>query len=166
MRWIPAISIIFFLAAFNAAHAADLPEQLRIDQSLRIRHHTITIDFAEKEAVVTATVKTRHGRADVVPEIDKTYTLTNAQAQRLRRLFSRLDLLDLRSSPHNPRYLGTDGQDWILAYRNDAGELESIKMWSPNALDEERGLTDYVALFKFALDAVGFDPEKTMPKGQ
>lgn len=165
MRWIPAIAILVRLAAFNAAHAADLPEQLRIDQSLRIRHRTITIDFVEKEAVVTARVKTRHGRADVVPEIDKTYTLTDAQAQRLRRLFSRLDLLDLRS-PHDLGLLGTDGQNWILAYRNDTGEVESIKMWSPDSRADERGLTDYVALFKFALDAVGFDSETMMPREQ
>jgi hypothetical protein len=74
-----AVSVRFILAGILvllsfAAHAADLPTQLRIDHSLRFRHHTITIDFAE-----------------------------------------------------------TDG-------------------------------TVYVALFRFALDAVGFDPETTLPK--
>ncbi|HEY1373923.1 MAG TPA: hypothetical protein VGH50_15735 [Candidatus Binatia bacterium] len=165
MRAILGIAILLLVAASNTVHAADLPAQLRIDHSLRFRHHTITIDFVETQGLVRATVKTRHSQSDVVPEVDKTYTLTDGQAQRLRRLFSRLDLLDLRS-PHDLGLAGTDGQYWILAYRNNAGELQSIKMWSPDLSADERGLTDYVALFKFALDAVGFDPETTMPKDQ
>jgi hypothetical protein len=166
MRWTLAIAVLFVLHICNAAHAADLPEQLRIEHSLRIRHRTITIDFTEKDAVVTATVKSRHSRADVVPEIDKTYTLTDTLAQRLRRIFSRLDLSRLRSAVDEVGVRGLDGENWFVTYRDEAGGLITLKRWSPNSLAEERGLSDYAALFKFALDAVGFDAETTMPKAQ
>jgi hypothetical protein len=164
-----AFSVRFMLATIIAvapftAYAADLPTQLRIDHSLRFRHHTITIDFAETDGTVTAHVKTRHSQADIVPEIDKAYTLTSSQSQKLRQLFSRLDLAALRG-PDDVGMRGLDGENWYLTYRNE-DKVETIKRWTPYSSAEERGLTDCVALFRFALAAVGFDPETSLPRAQ
>ena len=158
------LAAILTILPLAAAHAGNLPTQLRIDHALRIAHQRITIDYVETNGTVTARVRTRHSDAAGIPQIDKTHSLTPGQAQKLRQLFSALDLPDLRSSPHDLGLKGTDGSNWILSYRNSAGEIESIKMWSPDLKNEERGLTDYVALFRFALDAAGFDPDTTLPR--
>ena len=150
-----------FTLALQAASAADLPTQLRIEHSIRISHQFITISFADSNGAVSAAVKTRERYID---GIEKTYTLTQSQALKLRQLFSRLDLRDLRESRHDPEQPGTDGENWVLSYLNGEGENESIEMWSPSIEMEGRRLTDYVALFRFALDAVGFDPDTTLPR--
>ena len=139
-----------------AVHAADLPTQLRIHHALRIAHQIITIDFAEKDGAVTAHVTTRHSDAAGIPQIDRTYAFKSEETLKLRQLFSALDLKKLRA-PDDRGWAYTDGQEWMLSYGNDAGELESIKK---RIVDD----TDYVALFKFALNAVGFDPETTLPR--
>jgi hypothetical protein len=169
MRHILTSSTHFFSAVTalflcGISYADELPTQLRITHALRIPHQTITIDLAETNGAVVAKVKTNHmtgQNARGVPELEKEYKLTSGQSVRLRQLFAALDLEALR---HHRYDLGLDGQDWTISYRDRLGSIDTIKIWSPYANTEERGLQGYLALFAFALDTVGFNPKTTYPQ--